>query len=250
MLALITGASSGIGRDMAKVLADKGYDLILVARRRERMEKLAGELKTKCEIISMDLSETENCMKLYDLIKEKQIDVLINNAGFGIFGEFTETDLSRELSMINTNIVALHVLTKLFAKELEKRGRGYILNVASSAAFLPGPLLSAYYASKAYVLRLTEAVNEEMRRKGKDVHLSALCPGPVETEFDSVANVRFSLSGLKSDYVARYAIEKMFKNKRVIIPGLVMKLAYVGEKLLPDGFITKIAYNMQKKKCG
>ncbi|MBQ3053938.1 MAG: SDR family oxidoreductase [Clostridia bacterium] len=250
MKALITGASSGIGRDMAKILASKGYSLILVARREDRLESLKKELKTNVEIISMDISIQENCHKLFEMTKDKDVDFLINNAGFGLFGEFTKTELSKELEMINTNIVALHILTKHFAKLFEEKNNGYILNVASSAGFLPGPLLATYYATKNYVLRLTEAVNEEMRRKGKNVHLSALCPGPVKTEFDSVANVSFSLKGLKSEYVAKVAVEKTLKNKMVIIPGFTMKLAYFGEKLLGENMLVKIAYNMQKKKQG
>ena len=156
MKALITGASSGIGADIAKVLSEMGYDLILVARRKTRLSKLKSELDTNVEIINMDISSTFNCMELYNQVKEEDIEILVNCAGFGVFGEFTTTSLDKELDMIDTNIKGLHILTKLFLQDFTKRNRGYILNVASSAAFQPGPLMASYYASKAYVLRLSE----------------------------------------------------------------------------------------------
>ena len=168
MLALITGASSGIGADMARILSDKGYDLILVARNKKKMEILAKELKTNVEIIPLDISSTYNCTELYNLVKKKNIDVLINNAGFGLFGEFTSTKLDKELDMIELNIKTVHTLTKLFLKDFVKKDKGYILNVASSAAFMPGPLMATYYSTKAYVLHLTESINEELRRKKKN----------------------------------------------------------------------------------
>lgn len=248
MKALITGASSGIGREMARILSDQGYDLILVARRRDRLEELARELHTGTEIISADLSKESECMHLYEQVKGEQADVLINNAGFGLFGPFDETDLSREMEMIDTNIRAVHILTKLFLKDMKARDSGYILNVASSAAFFPGPLLSSYYASKAYVLRLTQAVHEELRRAGSHVHISALCPGPVHTEFDSVAQVKFSVKGLESRDVAAYALEKLFRGKPVIVPGATMKCARFFGRFLPDGPLLKITYHMQKRK--
>ena len=151
MKALITGASSGIGRDMARVLSEKGYDLILVARRKTKLEKLQKELKTNVEIIPMDISSTYNCMSLYNQVKKQDIDILINNAGFGIFGEFVNTNIDKELDMIDINIKTVHVLTKLFLKDFKAKNKGYILNVASSAAFLPGPLMASYYGTKAYI---------------------------------------------------------------------------------------------------
>ena len=161
MKALVTGASSGIGREIAKVLAERGYDLILTARRADRLRALADELPVKVEVIPADLTDRAQVMGLWELVKDQDIDILVNNAGRGLFGPFDETDLDIELSMLEVNIVALHILTKLFLPKMKARGRGHILNVASSAAFLPGPLLSSYYASKAYVLRLTEAIHEE-----------------------------------------------------------------------------------------
>ena len=158
MLALVTGASSGIGRDMARELSRRGYDLIITARRRDRLEELAEKLPTRVRVIEMDLSRADNCRRLHELTAEEPVDVLINNAGFGVFGAFEESDLERELEMLDINIRATHMLTKLYLRDFLRRGEGMILNVSSSAAFLPGPLLSSYYASKAHVLRLTEAM--------------------------------------------------------------------------------------------
>ena len=169
MKALVTGASSGIGRDIARGLAARGCDLVLTARREERLRALASELSmVRVTILPADLSSREGCRALYRAAQGENIDILVNNAGLGLFGPFDETDLEAELGMLDVNIIAMHMLMKLFLPDLEAKGRGYILNVASSAAFLPGPLLSSYYASKAYVLRLSEAVAEELRRAGAD----------------------------------------------------------------------------------
>ena len=196
MKALITGASSGIGADIAKVLSEMGYDLILVARRKTRLNKVKSELKTNVEIINMDISSTFNCMELYNQVKEEDIEILVNCARFGVFGEFTTTSLDKELDMIDTNIKGLHILTKLFLQDFTKRNRGYILNVASSAAFQPGPLMASYYASKAYVLRLSESIYGELREIKSNVGISVLCPGPVKTNFNSVAGVKFNLNNV------------------------------------------------------
>lgn len=248
MKALITGASSGIGAEMAKVLSEQGVDLILVARRKTRLAKLKSELKTNVEIISMDISSTFNCMDLYNQVKDKGIDILINNAGFGAFGEFTETSLDKELDMIDTNIKGVHILTKLFLNDFSKMNRGYILNVASSAAFQAGPLMATYYASKAYVLRLSEAIYEELRQIKSNVGISVLCPGPVDTEFNKVAKVSFSVKPMDSRKVAEYAIKQMFKKKLIIVPGTKMKCAYYGIKLVPRKMLLKIDYKIQSKK--
>ena len=162
MKALITGASSGMGREMAKYLFSKGYSLILVARREENLVKLKKSLigKPEVKIITTDLSVPENAKKLYEETANENIDFLINNAGFGIYGEFANIDLDREIDLINTNITAVHILTKLFLRDFIKKDKGHILNVASSAGFLAGPLMSSYYASKNYVVRLSEGIYE------------------------------------------------------------------------------------------
>lgn len=248
MTALITGASSGIGMEMAKVLSDKGYDLILVARRKTRLESLAKQLKTNVEIIDMDISCTYNCMNLYNQVKKKNIDILINNAGFGLFGQFDETKLDHELDMIDLNIKAVHTLTKLFLKDFKKKNSGYILNVASLAAFSPGPLMATYYATKSYVLNLTMAIYEELKKVNSNVYIGCLCPGPVDTEFNNVAKVKFSLKQLTSSQVANYAIKKMFSKKTIIIPGNKEKVGNLFLKFMPIKLKSKISYNVQSEK--
>lgn len=246
MRALITGASSGIGRDMARYLSRLGYDLIIVARRKELLEELKNDLQTNVKIEVLDLSVKENCEKLF--FDNKEIDLLINNAGFGEFGEFSETDLNKELSMIDTNIKSLHILTKLYLQEMKKRNTGIILNVASIAGFMAGPLMATYYASKNYVVSLSKAINKELKKSGSKVSVSVLCPGPVNTNFNNVANVKFSLKGLSSEYVAKYAINKTLQGKTIIIPGKMMKLIYIGNKIAPTFLQLEIAYRSQKRK--
>lgn len=248
MKALITGASSGIGADMARILSDRGYDLILVARDKKKMEILKKELNTNVKIISLDLASTFNCMKLYNKVKKEDIDILINNAGFGMFGEFVNSSLEKETDMIDINIKAVHSLTKVFLQDFKKKNKGYILNVASSAAFCPGPLMATYYATKAYVLHLTEAVYEELRHDKSKVYIGCLCPGPVNTNFNNVANVSFSVKALESYDVANYAIKNMFKRKLIIIPGFLMKMNYVFNRFLPIKLLLKIVYKIQRSK--
>lgn len=250
--ACITGASSGIGRDMAFSLGRRGYDVILAARDIDRLNKVKDEIGKSAHVIAVDLTKISECERLYKEaydIGGDNIEVFINNAGFGLFGEFLDSSLDTELSMIDTNVTALHVLTKLFLKKFCERDRGYILNVASSAAFMPGPLMATYYATKAYVLRLSEAIDRELKNKKRNVYIGALCPGPVDTNFNNTANVRFAIKGLSSEYVAEYAVKKMFKNKTVIVPGVAMKMGKFGLRFLPDFLITKIAYNIQRKKA-
>lgn len=248
MLALITGASSGIGRDMARYLSSLGHDLILVARRKDRLESLKKELSTKVEIITLDLSVEEKCFKLYKQVNKKKIDILINNAGFGLFGMFDKTDLTRELEMINVNIKCMHILTKLFLQDFVKRNSGYILNVASSAGFLAGPRLNTYYATKNYVLKLTMAIYEELKHQNSNVCMSALCPGPVATEFNKVAKGKFSIKEMSSSKVAKIGIDNMFKKKLIIVPGVFNKLGLFFARFIPYKLQLKIVYRIQKRK--
>ena len=271
MKALITGASSGIGKDMAKILNQKGYNLVLVARDIEKLEQTKKELEksvqneptiennkiekayknskkaiNKIEIIQMDLSEEQNCIELANKVKD--IDILINNAGFGDCGRFSETDLNKDISMIKTNAIAYHILTKLYLKEMKKKNSGKILNVASIAGFMPGPLMATYYATKNYIVRLSEAIREELKKEKSKVQISILCPGPVETNFNKVANVKFSLREANSMQVAKYAIKKLEKGKFYIVPGIDVKLARFGAKIAPSNFVAKITYKVQKRK--
>lgn len=248
MKVLITGASSGIGRDMARYLSAKGFDLVLTGRRTEELEKLKRELKADVDIICCDLSEENAPYELYQKCKNKGIDILINNAGYGIFGEFHETDLSDELDMLNVNIRAVHILTKLFLKDFRKRNRGGILNVASSAGFMTGPLMSSYYASKNYVVRLSLAIYEELRRSRSRVRIGVFCPGPVETNFNNRAGVNFSVAPVSSEYAARYAIDKFFSGKTLIIPTAMMKIGVVASRLVPLKMLGAITCDIQHRK--
>ena len=248
MKALITGASSGIGKDMARILAQKNYELVLVARDVKKLEETKNELKeiTKVEIISTDLSNEENCKELYK--KVQNIDILINNAGFGDCGNLTKTSLEKDLNMIKTNIIAYHILTKLYLIDMKAKNQGKILNVASIAGFMPGPLMATYYATKNYVVRLSEAIREELKKEKSNIQISILCPGPVETNFNKVANVKFNLREANSMNVAKYAIKKLEKGKFYIVPGIDIKIAKIGAKIIPSNIIAKFAYMAQKKK--
>ena len=250
MKVLITGASSGIGRDMAREFAIRNYDLVLVARNTERLNKLKNDLEEKYKIhvkvVSMDLSVDENCIKLYD--ENKDIDILVNNAGFGVFGEFINTDLQKELNLIRTNIIAVHILTKLYLKDMVKKNKGKILNVASIAGMEPGPLMAAYYASKAYVIRLSRAINKELKKQRSKVRISILCPGPVDTNFNNVANVKFKAPSAPSEKVAKYGIDKTLKGKLIIIPGLLNKSVRLFSKIIPDCILEACAYHIQIRK--
>ncbi len=246
MRALVTGASSGIGRDMAIYLDKLGFDVVLVSRDKEKLEKVKDELKGKTEIVPMDLSNSENCKELYNKVKD--IDILVNNAGFGTFGSFDETDLDKEIDLIDTNVKAMHILAKLYLKDMLQKDKGHILNVASIAGFMPGPLMCAYYASKAYVVRLSEGIREELRKKKSNVKISVLCPGPVDTNFNDVAGVRFKLPSYSSNHVAKYAIDKMLRNKFIIVPGLKIKMVRFLAKISPNNVTSKIVYMMQERK--
>lgn len=269
MKALITGASSGIGRDIARELNKKGYELILVARDIDKLKELKNEFEVnskfdseadknnndsankrdsseRIEIVSMDLSYEGNCKQLYNMYPE--IDLLINNAGFGTCGNFTNTDFEKELRMIRTNITAYHILTKLYLQNMVKKDKGQILNVASIAGFMPGPLMATYYATKAYVVRLSESIREELKKQKSNVKISILCPGPVDTNFNKVADVEFSAKGLSSEFVARYTVKKLEKNKFYIIPGFSIKCVKLFSKITPTVVLSKISYKMQRRK--
>lgn len=251
MKALITGASSGIGREFALYLAELGYDLIICSRSTDKLSALKDEIKNvSVRVITIDLSRESDAFDLYEHLKEEDIDVLINNAGFGAFGKFLNVPLEREIELIHTNVSSVHILTKCFLKDMQSKNSGLILNVGSMAGFSAGPKLSSYYASKNYVVRLTQAINEELRRDGSKVKISVLCPGPVETNFNNVANVRFTTKGLNARDVARYAFDKARQGKIIIIPGFLMKTVKFFEHFLPENLLTRISYNVQSKKEG
>jgi short-subunit dehydrogenase len=252
---LITGGSSGIGFELAKIFGKNGYSLFLVAQDLEKLKKSATELKNynyNVQLMSIDLSDPTSPTKIYDqLCKENvQVDILVNNAGFATYGLFTETDLAKELSELQVNIVTLTSLTKLFARDMVKRRKGKILNVASTAAFAPGPLMAVYYASKSYVLSFSEALNEELN--GTGVHVSALCPGPTDTGFVARGGLQisklFQEKNMSSAFVAKIAYEGLMKNKVIIIPGVQNKLMVQGIRFAPRSLVTKIIKNIQEKR--
>ena len=250
MKALITGASSGIGRDMARELAKKGYNLILVSRDEQKLEETKKEFNVEVTTIPMDLANSENCKKLHEQVKNKfgTIDILINNAGFGVFGFLADTNLDKEIGLINTNVTAVHILTKLFLKDMQQVNKGHILNVASIAGFLPGPLMAAYYSSKSYVLRLSQSIREELKKQKSNVKISVLCPGPVNTNFNNVAGVKFGLPSFTSEHIAKYTIKRILKNKFLIIPGLTIKLTAFVSKVIPSVILSKFVYISQKRR--
>ncbi len=255
MIALVTGASSGIGRDISLELAERGYDIIAVARNIQRLNDLKKEIEQsyegrKVHIKTCDMSSKEQCKNLYKDVKSTfgNIDVLVNNAGFGLCSEFTEANLDKEISMIDTNITGLHILMKLFLKDMVEKNSGYIMNVASIAGFMPGPLMATYYSTKAYVLRLTQAVRHELFMKKSKVRVSCLCPGPVNTNFNNTAEVKFALKGADSRFVAKYAVVHMLGGRELIMPGLGIGIVKIASKLLPDRLMGAFCYFMQRKK--
>ena len=247
--ALVTGASSGIGAEIAKRLDSLGFNVIISARRTDRLEALAAGLKNKATVIAADLSRESECRRLFDETKDMNVSVLVNNAGFGVIGDFDKTDLDRELAMIDVNVKAVHILTKLFLREFVRKDRGYILNVASSAGLMPGgPLMAGYYAGKSYVVSLTRSIAEELRSRGSRVSISALCPGPVQTEFNDVAECHFSVKGIPADYCAECALKGLFGRKTLIVPDAGMRLAAGAVKFAPDRIVLRAAGKLQSKK--
>ena len=256
MISLITGASSGIGKDMAFEFADRGYDLILVARSFDRLKEVKNEIikkYDKCNVLIMkcDVSNVESVKNLYNNIQKEfgNIDVLVNNAGFGDCGEFYETDLEKDISMINTNILGLHVLTKLFLRDMVKVNKGYILNIASIAGFMTGPLMATYYSTKAYVVRLTRAIAKELKSVNSKVRIAAYCPGPVDTEFNKNANVTFSLKGQSSSDVAKIGVNGLFKSRKIVyFSSILIRIVACLAKIMPESFMANQAYRTQKRK--
>ncbi len=249
--ALITGASSGIGKEFARRYAKKGYRLILTARRENVLQRFGEELDTDVVIIPADLSDEKQCFELLEKLKDEDIDVFINNAGFGLAGSFLTTDVEREVNMIKVNDIAMHIMFKGILQKMDARGSGTILNVASSAGLFPGgPYMAGYYASKAYVVSLTRAVVQELREKGSNVHVCALCPGPVNTDFNRNADVVFSLKGISASQCVSECLKEMERKKTVIVPSVLMKAAVSLSKLVPAGLLTAMTGHQQKKKTG
>jgi len=248
-IACITGASSGIGREFAIQLSKMGYRLILVSRNTHKLKKLAAGLNTKCKIIPCDLANEDACRNLATRLKKYKIDILINNAGFGDLGKFSDTNISKDLDMIDVNVKATHILTKELLPRFIKRDYGYIMNVSSSAGLMPGgPYMAAYYATKAYVSSFSSAIYQELKEASSNVHICILCPGPVKTNFNNVANVQFSIKGISAEYCVRYALTQMFKNKFIIIPTFYMKAAVLAARITPRKLMLAVLSQQQHRK--
>ena len=249
MYALITGASSGIGYESAKILASKGYDLIITARSIDKLNKLKEEVengyKKNVVVIPLDISKKESIDELFNKTKEYDIEVVINNAGLGKVGMFNEITDDEDYNMININVTAMHMILKHYANILTK---GYILTVASVASFAPGPKMATYYATKNYIRSYAEAIRFELKKMKKDVGVTILAPGPVDTNFNDTANVTFTLKGVSADKCANYAIKRMFKKKKFATPKWSVRAATRLMRILPHRITMKLCYKSQSKK--
>ena len=251
----ITGASSGIGREFARRYAKMGCRLILTARRADRLEALAEELRqahgTVCRILTADLAREEECTRLCKELEGETLDIFINNAGFGVCGSYLETDAAKEEEMVRVNVEAMARLFRFAVRKMQAEGGGTILNVASSAGLLPGgPYMAGYYASKAYVVSLTRGVAEELRQMHSPVYVCALCPGPVDTEFNDRAGVIFALKGITPEFCVDEALLGMMRHKTIIVPSAFMRLCTSAQKLVPTPLLMPIVARQQKKKLG
>ncbi len=256
--ALITGASSGIGYELSFLFAQDKYNLVLIARSSEKLHELAKNLGTRYGIdtlvISKDLSEASAPEEIYQEVQQAgiSIDVLVNNAGYGRYGSFVDTELEKELSMIQLNVVTLTHLTKLFLRDMRQQGSGKIMNVASTAAFQPGPLMAVYYATKAYVLSFSEALNNELA--DTEISVTALCPGPTVTDFQKTAAMEKSrlVSGktlvlMDAARVAEAGYHGLMNNKALVIPGVMNKLLVSSLRLTPRFVVPHIVKFIQKE---
>ena len=246
MKALITGASSGIGRSISEYLSGYGYELFVVSRDKEKLESIYKDFDVKVTCIGLDLSKKKNCYQLYNMLRDEKIDILVNNAGMGDAGDFIETSLDKELEMLNLNVQAYHILTKLFLKDFVKRDYGRILNVGSIAGFMPGPYMASYYATKNYIVSLSMAIDYELKKMGSNVHISIYCPGPVKTNFSKRANVHFKINSITSENAGKYAIEGMFKNKLIIIP-CNMKILKILIKIVPISIVMMVNSKIEER---
>ena len=251
----ITGASSGIGREFARRYAAMGCRLILTARRADRLTALAEELNdahgTVCRTLPADLADRADCDRLCAELAGERIDIFINNAGFGVCGSLLETDPAKEEEMVQVNVAAMRRLFQFMLRRMQAQGGGTILNVASSAGLLPGgPYMAGYYASKAYVVSLTRGAAQELREKRSPVYVCALCPGPVNTEFNDRAGVVFALKGITPEFCVDEAIHGMLHHKTIIVPSAFMRLCTSAQKLLPTPLLMPIVARQQKKKLG
>lgn len=248
MKAVVTGASSGIGKSMVKYLGSLGYEVIGISKDEDRLIELKKEFSFVTKTITKDLSIEQNLYDIYEDLKNEDIDIFVNNAGFGTVGTFDETSLETEVGMMKVNVMATHILFKLFLKDMVKKNKGAILNVSSISGFCPGPNMATYFATKAYVYRLTQSVWLELKDKKSAVKVSVLCPSPTTTRFDEVANVKYEMKYLTSDFVAKEGIDGLLKGKWVTTPGMTGKGVKIISKILPDKLVGKIIGSYPEKR--
>jgi hypothetical protein len=252
--ALVTGASVGIGRDLAELFARDGHHLVLTARNEPQLRELAAQLRDQhrvnVDVIVQDLSAADGPQRIFDSLQSKSIDYLVNNAGFGTHGPFAQSDLSTQLGMLQVNVMALTHLTRLFLPGMLKRGGGRIMNVASVAGFLPGPLMAVYYASKAYVLSFSEALANELA--GSGVTVTALCPGPTKTQFQKRAGIEdsplFKMRMMDSMTAARIGYGAMMRGRRSVVPGFSNKFSVLAMRFLPRRAMAAMAGKLNDKR--
>ncbi|MDQ0200356.1 SDR family NAD(P)-dependent oxidoreductase [Neobacillus ginsengisoli] len=243
--ALITGATSGLGYEFVKLFANDGYNLVLVARNGKKLEEIKQTYTNiDVTVISKDLGVLGAPKEVFEEVEKRgiNVDILVNNAGFGLMGKFDDLDIQKQVNMIQLNITALTELTFYFLQKMKLNNSGRVLNVASTAAFQPGPLMAVYYATKAFVLSFSEALVEELA--GSAITVTTLCPGPTKTNFGSVANVegtKMFSSAMASDLVAKKGYEALMSGKRVIITGGFNKAGALGAKFMPRSTAAKIA---------
>lgn len=255
--ALVTGASSGIGLELARLFARDGYHLVLVGRRADRLERLGAELAAghgiRYRVVGADLASPDAPGAIAETLKQAAlpVDVLVNNAGYGLIGRFADTDLAAELRMIQVNVAALTHLTKLLLPAMLARGRGRILNVASTAGFVPGPFMAVYYATKAYVISFSEALGEELR--GSGVTVTVLCPGPTRTEFEAAAGITSGTRLFRLPWVAdarsvaRAGYAGLMRGKRIVVPGLMNKVMTQAVRVAPRAALVRLARSFQDR---
>ena len=248
MKALITGGTSGIGKDIAISLANRGYDLILVSRKENELNKIKNKVKTNVTFISLDLTKEEECFKLLNMTKDLDIDVFINNAGYGDIGRINKTDINKEINMVKLNDIATLILGKAFLLRFIEKNKGYVMFVASAAAFGVAPYMNVYYATKSFVYSLAHGYYRELRDMKSNVRISVLCPGPVKTNFERVANAKFNINSLSSEYVGEYAVKKMLKNKFEIVPGFSIKMGHFFSHFIPKKIISKFLRKQSEMK--
>lgn len=254
---LITGATSGIGLSLTKVFGEQGYNLVLVSRNEEKLNKLKEELLEQFNIdvtvITQDLSLPNAAFNVYNQVKQKNvnIDILCNNAGIGLYGDFDEIEVSKYHQLIQLNIVSLMDLSYYFLSDMKKRNQGCIINIGSTGSFVPGPYMAVYYASKAFVLSFTEAISMEV--KNTNIKVICVCPGPTNTAFfqnatDKDINLIENIKSMSSDDVAKFIVKSVEKAKVVLIPGFKNKLAIFGTRFISRKLNRKIIYNIQHKR--